>query len=219
MFYRFFVLIVLFPGVISAQRAHKHSYSLPKVGTMIVNTYFVTDSSGALVPKSVADPDLNDDTLFVIKSGVRFLGRDNCVALAAKSHPDTILISYASNGDMYMRGLNKDSAWNVMPVGRAPGKKSTDILPVDSGIYFGKDYNMPHKRTMEVLGHDTASVGSKVYDCIKLQVVDIRQYQEIDWQQGLLFWYSPELGYFVRQNMGWNGKYFLNQQLKVYSDK
>jgi hypothetical protein len=219
MLYRYLLLIFFIPGVLYAQRPHHKGDQilvLPKVGTMLVNTYYVTDSSGALVPKSVADPKLDDDTLFVIRSGVQVLGRANCVVLAAKSHPDTTLISYAPNGDLYMRGLNGDSVWSMVPFGMAPGKKTMETLPKDSGFMYGFNYDMPHERTVEVLGHDTASVGAKVYNCIKLQVVDIRKYQGTDWLQGTLFWYSPELGYIVRLNAGWNGKYFLNQQLKIW---
>ncbi len=182
---------------------------------MIVNSYYVTDSSGALVPKSVVDPKLADDTLFVVRSGVRALGRSNCIELAAKSHQNITLISYAANGDIFMRGKTGDSIWHNLPFGMPPGKKTTHSLPPDVGTMLGHDYNMPHQETIEVLGHDTASVGSKVYDCIKLEVVDIRKYQGIDWYQGSLFWYSPELGYFVQLNKGWGGKYFLNQQVKI----
>ena len=219
MIHRYLILFILIPGALLAQRPHSKSQPkivLPRAGTMFVNTYYVTDSSGALVPTSVADPQLGDDTLFIVSSGVRMLGRANCIVRVAKSHPDTTLISYASNGDLYMRALARDSIWNKLPFGMALGKKTTEILPNDTGTMFGKDFDMPHERTMEVLGHDTASVGGKVYDCIKLQLVDIRQYEGHDWLQGTLFWYAPELGYLVRQNMGWNGKYFLNQQLKVW---
>ncbi len=225
MFHRYLVLFLLIPGSLLvprsllAQKSAKKSdvkIILPKAGTMFVNTYFVTDSSGALVPKSVADAGVEDDTLFIAQSGVKRFGRTNCIVRVAKSHPDTTIISYAPNGDLYMRAVGTDSVWNKLPLGMTPGKKTTQSLPNDSGTMFGHAFNMPHRRTVEVLGHDTASVGTTVYDCIKLQIVDIRQYQDRDWFQGTLFWFSPELGYFVRQNAGWNGKYFLNQQLKVW---
>ncbi len=183
---------------------------------MFVNTYYVTDSSGALVPKSVADPELGEDTLYIAQSGVRRLGRSNCVVITATSHPDTTFISYANNGDVFLRNSARDSEWNKLSFNLPHGKKTTELLPNDTGTMYGRSYDMPHKRTTEVLGHDTASISGKIYDCIKLQLVDIRRYQGTDWLQGSLVWYSPELGYFVRKNTGWNGKYFLNEQLKVW---
>ncbi len=217
MIYRYLVIFFL-PGALFAQRPHskdKTKIVLPKVGTMFVNTYYVTDSTGALVPKSISDPGMGDDTLYIVQSGVRLYGRPNCIVIAAKSHPDTILESYANNGDLYMRG-GHDAEWSSLPFGMAPGKKIVQQLDADSGTLLGKSYHTPHNRTIEVIGHDTASVGGKVYDCLKLLVDDIRLYDEKNWEQGTLFWYSPDLGYFVRLNMGWNGKYFLNQQLKIW---
>ncbi len=219
MLHRYFLLLFLIPGSLGAQQPNhksKSSIVLPKAGTMIVNTYYVTDSSGALVAKSVADPKLDDDTLFFVESGVKRLGRTNCAVLVGKSHPDTTLISYAANGDVYMRALGKDSEWNKLPLGMAPGKKTTQTFSNDSGTYFGHDFDMPHHRTMEVVGHDTVSIEQKVFHCIKLQIVDILEYQEKDWFQGTWYWWSPELGYFARLNQGWNAKYFLNQQVKIY---
>jgi hypothetical protein len=221
MFHRYIVLffLLLTPGILLAQKSHnkgKATIVLPSVGTMIVNTYYVTDSSGAIVPKSVVDPEVNDDTLFVVQSGVQRLRRSNCVVIVAKSHPDTTLISYATNGDIFMRVLGKDSIWNRLPFGMAVGKKIVDTLPADSGNIYGRDYNMPHLRTTQVIGSDAVSIGEKSYLCSKLQIVDIRQYEGVDWLDGTLFWYAPEIGYLVRLNTGWNGKYFLNQQLKIW---
>ncbi len=218
MIHRYLVLLLLIPGSLFAQQPNRKSNNsivMPKAGTMIVNTYFVTDSSGASVPTSVVDPGMTDDTLIFVRSGLKLLGRANCAMLVATSHPDTTLISYATNGDVYLRVLGKDTIWNKLPVGMAPGKKTVQILPNDSGSYFGKDFNMPHHRTFEVLGHDTVSVGGKVYDCIKLQIVDILEYEDKNWLQGTTYWWSPELGYYARMNQGWNIKYFLNQQLKI----
>jgi hypothetical protein len=231
MFHRYLVLLLLISGsllipgsllisgsLLAQQTNHKSKSTIvmPKVGTMIVNTYYVTDSAGALVPKSVADPNLNDDTLFFTQTGVKLYGRTNCAVLVAKSHPDTTLISYTSKGDVYLRVLGTDSSWNKLPLGMVPGTHTTQILPKDSGTYFGHDYNMPHQRTYEALGHDTVTIQGKVMDCIKLKIIDEHQYMERDWQQGALYWWSPELGYYARMNMGWNGPYFLNQQLKIY---
>jgi hypothetical protein len=218
MLIRYLALVFLIPGSLLAQPSHPkgaQKLHLPKVGTMFVNSYYVTDSSGALVPKSVIDPRMDDDTLFIVQSGVRLYGRPNCIVIAAKSHPDTILESFANNGDLYMRG-SKDTEWTRFPFGMAPGKKIVQQLDADSGTMFGHDFFTPHNRTTEVLGHDTVSVGAKVYDCIKLLVDDIRLYKGRNWEQGSLFWYSPELGYLVRLNMGWNVKYFLNQQIKIW---
>ena len=211
---RAFLLIFLFlPALVVAQ---KHRTPMPEKGTMFVNTYYVTDSSGNLVPKSVANAGLSDDTLFVIKSNAKFFGRPHCMEYTAKSHPDTTLVSYAANGDIYMRYLRKDSVWHQIPFGMTPHKFVLDSLAPDSGMMLAQYYYMPHQRTTEVLGTDTISVEGKVYNCIVLQIVDIRQYQDKDWYQETMYWYSPDLGYFVRQNEGWNGPYFLNQQLKIW---
>lgn len=214
-----FVLFSLLPPFASAQRHHPtlpSTANLPKVGTVIINTYYVTDSSGALVPKSKADPKLPDDTLHVIRSGVPLQGRSNCIELSGASNEDTSFISYAKNGDLYMKTLGKDTSWNLIPFGLPPAKTIREKFPNDTGNLLLKEYNMPHSRTWEVLGSDTASSNGKIYHCIKLQIVDIRKYQGMDWQQGMLYWYAPEIGYFIRMNFGWNGPYFLNQQLKEY---
>ncbi len=198
-----------------------HKANLPKAGTMFVNTYFVTDSSGALVPKSKVDPEVPDDTLRVIRSDFRVFGRSRCVEIGpattvAGSKNHTTLISYADNGDLYMRVLGQDTEWARLPFGLAPGDIIRKKLPNDSGKMFFKEYNMPHTQTFEVLGTDTASGGGKLYHCTRLQIVDIRRYHGTDWLQGTLYWYSPEIGYFVRMNFGWDGPYFLNQQIKEY---
>ncbi|MFI5202835.1 MAG: hypothetical protein ACHQNE_10660, partial [Candidatus Kapaibacterium sp.] len=206
----------------AAHPATIHKANLPKAGTIIIDTYYVTDSSGELVPKSTVDPNVPDDTLRVIRSNFRIFGRSRCVetasatTAAARSKNDTTLISYADNGDLYMRVLGRDTAWARLPFGLAPGEIIRKKLPNDSGTMFLKEFDMPHTQTFEVLGTDTASGGGKIYHCIRLQIVDIRKYQGTDWLQGTLYWYSPEIGYFVRMNFGWDGPYFLNQQIKEY---
>ncbi|HEX5316099.1 MAG TPA: hypothetical protein VFX22_05555 [Candidatus Kapabacteria bacterium] len=216
-----FFLFPILPLFASAQRhhpVHSRAANLPKVGTVIINTYFVTDSSGALVPKTKADPKLVDDTLRVIRSGVALMGRSNCVELADADNEDTSIISYDKNGDVYMRAIGKDISWNLLPFGLPPAKIIREKLPNDTGNLLLKEYDMPHSRTWEVLGTDTASFDGKIYNCIKLQIVDIREYQGREWEQGMLYWYAPEIGYFIRMNFGWNGPYFLNQQLKEYRE-
>ncbi|SRR5581483_1509853 len=216
----FLSVVLFFPLALFGHRSageKPHPIVLPKVGTMLVNTYYVTDSSGKVVIPKDANPDMPDDTLIVIRSGFRTLGKSNCIAILAKSRPDTSIISYAKNGDLFLRTLGHDSAWTRLPFGLPIGKTIVDSLPADSGTAFFNGFYMPHTRTWQVLGHDTASVGGKVYDCLKLQIVDIRNWEEQDWLQGTLYWYSPELGYFVRMNFGWDGPYFLNQHLKVWN--
>ena len=189
---------------------------LPVVGTVIINTYYVTDSSGALVPRSKADPEVNDDTLRVIRSNFRALGRSRCVAFYTIHSKDTTLISYAPHGDLYVRDLAKDSAWHLLPFGLPPGTIMRKKLPNDSGMVMLRNYNMPHTRTYQVTGRDTVSVQGKTYHCIELLITDIREWQGQNWVQGTRYWLSPELGYFIRSNMGWDGPYFLNQQTKVW---
>ncbi len=207
------VWIVPLTGI--AQQKSKSKFPMPEAGTMFVNSYYATDSSGRLVPKDVVDPRIGDDTLYIIRSGVKLFGRSHCFVIAAKSHPDTIYMSYAANGDLYGRG-GHDKVWSVIPFGLKPGKKLVQDLGLDSGSLLGQDYVVPHHRVTEVVRHDTASVGDNVYDCIELLVDDIRLYNNQNWEQGTRYWYSPELGYIVKQNQGWSGSYFLNQQLKVW---
>jgi hypothetical protein len=144
------------------------------------------------------------------------MGRNHCVEIAAKSHPDTTLISYAANGDIYMRVYGKDSIWHDIPFGMKPHTFIVDSLPPDSGTMFQRGYFMPHQRTTEVLGPDTIAIGGTTHNCTVLQIVDIRQYEGQDWLQGTMYWYVPDIGYFGRVNEGWSGPYFLNQQLKIW---
>ncbi|HEY3875391.1 MAG TPA: hypothetical protein VGM92_07925 [Candidatus Kapabacteria bacterium] len=206
-------LLASVPGMAQHHAATK--FPLPPVGTMLVNVYYVTDSSNRLVPKSTIDPQIPNDTLLVVRSGIKLFGRSNCVVIAAKSHPDTVIMSYAATGDLYMRG-GHDTVWSVMPFGMKPGKQIIEHLHADSGTLLGKPYYAPHNRTTQVVRHDTISVEGKVYDCIELLVDDIRLYENKNWEQGTRYWYAPELGYLVKLNMGWNTSYFLNQQLMVW---
>ncbi len=193
-----------------------HAIALPKVGTQIVTTYFVTDSTGALVPKTTVDPKIDDDTLRVILSGVRMLGRADCALFDNLTSRDTTVVSYTANGDIYMRQFGKDTVWTRLPFGLAAGKVLRKKLPNDTATFLLHHFNMPHMRTWQVLGMDTASAGGKVYRCVKLLIDDIKRYDGKDWEQGMRYWYSPELGYFVRMNFGWDGPYFLNQQIKEF---
>jgi hypothetical protein len=221
MLQRSLVALLLFPASVILAVGHPNPSAaplkthLPKVGTMIVNTYYVTDSSGAIVPKSKVDPKMDDDTLHVVLSGVALFGRSNCIELVAAAHSDTSLISYAKNGDLYMRTVGRDSDWSRLPFGMPRGKIIRKQLPNDTGNVFLKEYNMPHSRTWQVLGNDTVSSSGKIYHCVKLQIVDIREWQGRIWKQGMLYWYAPEIGYIARMNFGWDGPYFLNQELKV----
>jgi hypothetical protein len=190
---------------------------------MIVNTYYATDSSGALVPKSEADPDLFDDTLVVIRSGFKAFGRSNCVAFEGLPYVerprDTTLYSYAKNGDVYTRTLSRDSTWGRLPFGLKPGKVLRESLPPTHGTMLGKPYTFTNDRTTQVLGYDTATFGGKVYPCIELRRVEFHVYEHELSSNAYTYWYSPDLGYLIRSNYGWDGPYFLNQGLKIYREK
>ena len=204
----------------SAQGAVGHGHDLkispPKVGTTFINTYYVTDSSGHLIPKSVADPKMDDDTMRVIRSGIRRFGRANCAEFASVTSQDTTLISYAPNGDLFMWRVGTDSTWGHLPFGMPVGKVLRKKLPNDTATFALQHFDMPHSRTWEVLGTDTVSVSGRIYKCVRLLVDDIQKYQGKDWHQGLYYWYSPELAYFARISFGWDGPYFLNQRIKGY---
>ena len=197
--------------------------NLPKVGTMIVNTYYATDSSGALVPKSEANPKIPDDTMIVLRSGFEAFGRNNCVEFEGQPQverpKDTTIYSYSRNGDLYTRVLSRDSEWIVLPFGLKRGKVLRESLPISHGTSFGKPYTFTNDRTTQVLGYDTASFGGKVYPCIALQRVDLKVYEGTLFSNAYNYWFSPDLGYLIHSNFGWDGPYFLNQQLKVFREK
>jgi hypothetical protein len=224
----YLAVFLLIPACLLAQTPKAHSsgpgkYNLPKVGTMIVNTYYATDSAGALVPRSDADPDLYDDTLIVIRSGFSALGRSNCVAFEAQpfgERPrDTTLYSYAKNGDIYTRVSGRDSEWQVLPFGLKPGKIIKESFPPTQGTTLGKSFFFTNDRQTQVLGYDTASFNGKVYPCIELQRVELKVFEDVLYSNAYTYWFSPDLGYLIRSNYGWDGPYFLNQGLKVFREK
>src|SRR5579883_559910 len=190
---------------------------LPPQGTMFVNTYYVTDSLGNLVPKKVADPEMPDDTIIVSRSGFKFENRPECIELTAKAHKDTTIVSYARNGDLFMWIKGKDSEWMHLPFGYPIGKKVEQTLHADSGIAFGQYYFMPHSRTLQVVGYDTASFNGRVYPCIKLELIDSREWEGKIWENATNYWYAPEIGYFIHMNFGWGGPYFLHQYLAAWN--
>jgi hypothetical protein len=175
------------------------------------------------VPDSVADPDVPDDTLIVTRSGFKAFGRDNCVELVGQPQPyrprDTTYNSYAKNGDLYTRKLTRDSAWMALPFGLKPGKVVRESLPPSKGELLGQSYFYTNDRTTQVMGYDTCSFNGKVYPCVLLQIVDLKVYQGTLYSNASNYWYSPDLGCLLRSNFGWDGPYFLNQQLKTYREK
>ena len=222
------LFLAFLPSFLLAQTPKEQSggppkANLPKVGTFIVNTYYATDSSGALVPRSVADPDLYDDTLIVIRSGFKAFGKSNCVEFEGQPYierpRDTTIYSYAKNGDIYLRTLGRDSTWDRLPFGLKPGKVLSESLPPSNGTMFGKPYTYTNDRRTQVLGYDTSSFNGKVYPCIELLRVELHVYNGELSSNDYTYWFSPDLGYLIRSNFGWDGPYFMNQGLKIVREK
>jgi hypothetical protein len=52
-----------------------------------------------------------------------------------------------------------------------------------------------------------------------LQRVELKVYEGQLFSNAYTYWFSPDLGYLIRSNYGWDGPYFLNQALKIYRVK
>lgn len=188
-------------------------FNIPPVGTAFLNDYYVTDSSGHIVPDTVAMSPMVPDEQHVLATGIKAYGRSNCIVLCGPSHPDTTFISYSKNGDLYIlhRIDTGKVTWDWLPFSLKPGK----VLKTKPAreVYF-KNWVLMHRREIQVVGHDTVSVSGKVYDCIKLVDVQIRSEKGVDYKNAFTYWYSPELGYLLRNSFGWNGPYFLYQHVR-----
>ncbi|MDP4200006.1 MAG: hypothetical protein Q8922_07400 [Bacteroidota bacterium] len=194
-------------------------FEIPAIGTRFFNIYYVKDSSDRLVPDSIAMSPMVPDEQVVVAAGVKAHGRSNCIVLLGPLHPDTTFISFAKNGDLYvLHHLERDSSmpsWEWLPFSLQPGKV-LKTKPVRE-VYFKnsqRPWTLMHRRELEVLGNDTVSVSGKVFDCIKLRAVEIRSEDGIDYKNAFTYWYSPEIGYFLRLSFGWNGPYFMHQQVE-----
>ena len=185
---------------------------LPKVGTRFINTYFVTDSSGRMVAKSVVDPEMVDDTQIAVKSGVQAHGRANCLETTGPGHEDTNVYSFAKNGDVYLLNTNHGEKWDRLPFGLPVGKLLKTDPASDTGTMLGKHYEMMDHREFLVMGHDTSSINGTVYECLKLRLSEVKIFEGKEYVNGTTYWFAPELGYIIRENFGWGGSYFLNQE-------
>jgi hypothetical protein len=107
----------------------------------------------------------------------------------------------------------RDTVWTQLQFSLPQGKAVKQTLPDETVSAWGEEYTMFHLRDVQVLGRDTASIAGKVYDCIKYGMKETRVFEGKDYVNDFTYWYSPELGYWVRQNFGWGNKYFLNQQV------
>jgi hypothetical protein len=189
---------------------------IPKVGTTFIKTHYLTDSSGALMTKSVDDSELPDDTQIVVRVGARAHGRSECVEITGPQHADTNIYSFAKGGDIYFLNTNHPKSWTRLPFGLTPGKIIKTEPVADTGTTLGHHYDMMAHREMYVVGHDTSSIAGKNYDCIKLRLVEVKLFEGVEYREGATYWYAPELGYFIRLNFGWGGSYFMNEQVKSY---
>ena len=198
--------------------------TLPPKGSLFVNTFFVTDSSGAVVPPSVMPTGMPDDSQYVIQSGIKFNHKSNVIALLGPSHPDTTYISYAKNGDIFLLNTTGSGKWEHLYFGARKGKLIITPTSIQSGHTLGKDYTSHDHNEIKVMGMDTVSVGDVVVPSIRMVQMVVMAYTqgagkhspEATFVNAYNYWFSPEIGYFTRINFGWNGKYFLNQQLKYY---
>jgi hypothetical protein len=210
-------LFILLPVLAAAQKSKSSvPIILPKAGTVLINTYYVTDSSGAHVPKDTVDPEMPDDTQRVVYSGIESHGRPHCITLTGPSNEDTNVLSYAKNGDVWQLNTGRGSKWLRFPFGLPSGKRLTSSPKLNKGSVLGKAYEELDHDVTQVVGHDTVTIMGKPFDCIKLQVLHIKVYKGSSFPNVETDWYSPQLGYIVRANFGWGGSYFLNQQVKSY---
>jgi len=210
------VVLLMLMGV-GAVRANAPAAgpSITKVGTKFVNTYYITDSTGALVPSSVEDAGLDNDTIRVFRTGFKWFGKTNCTELRGTSRHDTNYLSFAKNGDVFIRSI-QDTVWTRLEFSLPEGQVKHYTMPDEIVNAWQEQYTMFHLRDVKALGHDTASIVGKVYDCIKYQMVETRVFEGKEYINAFTYWYSPELGYWVRLNFGWGEKYFLNQQIVAW---
>jgi hypothetical protein len=189
--------------------------AIAKAGTKFRNTYYITDSTGALVPSSVEDAGLDDDLIRVARTGFKIFGKTNCIELQGTSRHDTNYLSFAKNGDVFVRSV-QDTIWTRLEFSLPEGQVKHYTMPDEIVHAWQNEYTMFHLRDIKTLGHDTASIAGKVYDCIKYQMIETRVFEGKEYVNAFTYWYSPELGYWVRLNFGWGEKYFLNQQIVAW---
>ena len=214
-------IALIMPVLAMAQKSSKTrppASVFPRVGTVFINTYYVTDSLGALVPDSIAKPGMLDDTQRVVLSGVKSHGKTNCIAMLGLHHTDTNIFSYAKNGDVWLLNTGRGGTWIRLPFGLDPGKPLTSATTLDTGTIMGKHYEQFDHDVTQVLGYDTSSVSGTVFACIKLQIVHVKVFESKPYMNAETYWFAPALGYFVRVNFGWDLQYFLNQQIRKYSE-
>lgn len=199
--------------------------TLPRKGTLIVNTFYLTDSLGARVPLSEMDPGMADDSQYVVASGIAAHGKKDVVVLLGPSHPDSTFLAYEKNGDVYLLNTDRGGEWERLAFGLKKGKHLTTPIKRLSGSSLGKKYKSKDHNEVDVLGIEKAVVGERTVDATHLRMVMVMKYQqdEVDnspeatFKNAMNYWFSPALGYFTRISFGWGGKYFLNQQLKRIS--
>ena len=200
-------------------------HTIPARGTVFVNTYYATDSTGAIPPRDSTDPRMPDDTVVVATRPMTFHGKGNCVAITAYAHEDTTFISYASNGDLWILNSGKANKWERLVFGQPIHKIFRTPVHLDTGHVLGSYYAMDRHSELEVLGWDTMSVaGLSALPVVRMRSVDVMAYNkksmgghapDEEYKNATNYWYAPSLGYFARINFGWDTKYFLNQELRA----
>lgn len=220
---RFIVLVTIVAALASLAHAQVRAtgsgihFNIPAAGTKFLNNYYVTDSAGNLLADSVVKSPMVPDGQIVLATGVKAYGRSNCLSTFGPSHPDTTFISFAKNGDLYVLhriDATSPPTWDWLPFTLQPGKL-LKTKPTRE-VYFKKSaqpWVLMHRREITVVGHDTVSVEGKVYDCVKLVSIEIRTEDGVDYKNAYTYWYSPEVGLFLRTSFGWNGPYFMYQQV------
>lgn len=193
-----------------------------KVGSSYILTYYFTDSLGALIPKSLDDPDIPDDSQYVLKSGITVHKHPNVIVMTHKKGKDTNYISYSPNGDIRIYNTNrKDREWEWLPFGFPVGARlQTDSTNQVVNV-LGRELNETISTNAEVMGWDTVGLNGERLACkvigVKMRIVE-RKVTTPDVIEGepfeilTTYWYSPALGFIVRMNFARETR-FLNQSI------
>lgn len=201
-------------------------HRLPKVGESFVLTYYYTDSLGTALPKvGSGDPDIANDSQFVIASDIKFMKHKHVVGTTHLAGKDTNYISYEPNGDILTYNTHRaERGWERLPFGMPSGTKLiSDSLGKKVNI-LGREVFENYTSSSEIIGWDTMEIAGDRMP-VKAIIISTRvQYRKVttpDVPEGdpydvaVSYWYSPALGYVARMNLSQEGK-FLNQKILRY---
>lgn len=196
------------------------------VGSSYILTYYFTDSLGRKIPKSVEDPDIPDDSQYVIKTGTKIMGHPNVIVMTHKKGKDTNYISYYPNGDIRIFNTNrKDRDWEWLPFGfpvaaHFQTDSTSQVVPI-----LGREVNETFSTDIQVMGWDTLELNGERLACKVLGVNTRVTYFKVttpDVMEGdpydlnTTYWYSPTLGFIVQMRFARDEK-FLNQSIARFN--